>query len=120
MHVVRELLRHSRQPRIPVSYVTVGLEQPEVSGWVTGKFVLETYEDADRDRQLRITVELAPGNTGDAALLATSIRDQLLRLNSEFAHYVPPAHQLPRVTLRPAGDPDHFPPGVKHRYTRPS
>ena len=30
--------------------VTVGLEQPEVSDWVTGKFVLEAPEDADRDR----------------------------------------------------------------------
>lgn len=27
--------------------VTVGLEQPGVSSWVTGKFVLETVEDAD-------------------------------------------------------------------------
>ncbi|WP_326568211.1 phenylacetate--CoA ligase family protein [Amycolatopsis rhabdoformis] len=98
--------------------VTVGLEQPQVSGWVTGKFVLETYEDADRDRRLRITVELAPGHAGDAEVLATSIRDQLLRLNSEFAHYVPAERQLPEVVLRPAGDPEYFPVGVKHRYTR--
>ncbi|MEV6901411.1 phenylacetate--CoA ligase family protein [Amycolatopsis sp. NPDC051372] len=98
--------------------VTVGLEQPEVSGWVTGKFVLETYEDADRDRRLRITVELAPGHDGDAAQLATSIRAQLLRLNSEFAHYVPAERQLPEIVLRPAGDPEYFPVGVKHRYTR--
>jgi phenylacetate-coenzyme A ligase PaaK-like adenylate-forming protein len=33
--------------------VAVGLEQPGASDWVTGKFVLETYEDADRDRRLR-------------------------------------------------------------------
>ncbi|WP_239154181.1 phenylacetate--CoA ligase family protein [Amycolatopsis sp. FDAARGOS 1241] len=98
--------------------VTVGLEQPGVSDWVTGKFVLETYEDADRDRRLRITVELAPGREGDAGALAASIRDQLLRLNSEFAHYVPAERQLPEVVLRPAGDPEYFPVGVKHRYTR--
>lgn len=67
---------------------------------------------------LRVTVELAPGRTGDADVLAASIRDQLLRLNSEFAHYVPADRQLPQVHLRPAGDPDHFPIGVKHRYTR--
>ena len=98
--------------------VTVGLEQPGISDWVTGKFVLETYEDADRDRQLRITVELAPDQTGDAGLLAAAIRDQLVRLNSEFAHYVPAERQLPEVVLRPAGDPEYFPAGVKHRYTR--
>lgn len=98
--------------------ITVGLEQPEVSGWVTGKFVVETYEDQDRDRRLRVTVELAHGEQADAATIARSIRAQLLRLNSEFAHYVPADHQLPDVRLRPAGDPEYFPVGVKHRYTR--
>jgi len=101
--------------------VTVGLEQPAVSGWVTGKFVLEVTGDADGDPHLSVTVELAPGETSDAArerVLAESIRDQLQRLNSEFAHYVPAGCQLPAVTLRPAGDPEYFPVGVKHRYTR--
>jgi phenylacetate-CoA ligase len=98
--------------------ITVGLEQPGISDSVTGKFVLETYEDADRDRRLRITVELAPGREACPRLLATAIRDQLLRLNSEFAHYVPAERQLPEVLLRPAGDPEYFPVGVKHRYTR--
>ena len=101
--------------------VTVGLEQPGISDFVTGKFVLEAVEDDNRDRRLRITVELAPGETGDAASgrrrrSATSC----CRLNSEFAHYVPAERQLPEVELRPAGDPEYFPVGVKHRYTRRS
>ena len=101
--------------------VTVGLEQPGISDWVTGKFVLETYEDEDRDRRLRVTVELARGrlgSDGDADRLAEAIHAQLVRLNSEFAHYVPPERQRPEVVLRPAGDPEYFPIGVKHRYTR--
>ena len=101
--------------------VTVGLEQPAVSGWVTGKFVLEVASDADGNPHLSVTVELAPGEAGEEArerALAESIRTQLQRLNSEFAHYVPPGDQLPLVTLRPAGDPEYFPVGVKHRYTR--
>jgi phenylacetate-CoA ligase len=102
--------------------VTVGLEQPEISDWVTGKFVLEVTEDADRDRHLTVTVELAPGEQADPArerLAAESILVHLRRLNSEFAHYVPEERQLPRVVLRPAGDAEYFPRGVKHRYTRP-
>jgi phenylacetate-CoA ligase len=101
--------------------VAVGLEQPAVSGWVTGKFVLEVAGDADGNPHLSVTVELVPGETSDAArerVLAESIRAQLQRLNSEFAHYVPAGYQLPKVTLRPAGDPGYFPAGVKHRYTR--
>lgn len=102
--------------------VTVGLEQPPVSEWVTGKFVLEVVEDADHDRRLSVTVELAPGvspESGHEPVVAESIRAALLRLNSEFAHYVPAEYQTPGIELRPAGDPRYFPPGVKHRYTRP-
>jgi phenylacetate-CoA ligase len=101
--------------------VSVGLEQPEVSGAVTGKFVMEVAEDDDHDRWLDITVELAPGQDPDedlARVVAASVHAQLRRLNSEFAHYPPPDRQVPRVRLRPAGDPEYFPPGVKHRYTR--
>ncbi len=101
--------------------VSVGLEQPAVSGFVTGKFVLEAVEDAERDRFLSIMVELAPGEAADAGrreAVADAILAELLRLNSEFGAYVPPGAQRPRVELRPFGDPAHFPVGVKHRYTR--
>jgi len=98
--------------------VTVGLEQPVISDWVTGRFVLETVEDADSDRRLRITVETVSGADPDPATIAEAIRTQLRRLNSEFAHYVPDAYQLPDIVLRLPGDPDYFPVGVKHRYTR--
>jgi phenylacetate-CoA ligase len=101
--------------------VAVGLEQPPIKEWVTGKFVLEVLEDTDRNRFLSVVVELAPNATSDAArqqMVAESILAQLLRLNSEFANYVPAAYQLPRVRLAPLGDPEYFPLGVKHRYTR--
>jgi phenylacetate-CoA ligase len=103
--------------------VTVALERPDVSDWVTGKFVLSSAETADRDRELRVVVELAPGQDGSAereGQLADAIRAELRCLNSEFAHYVPDAAQLPVVELRPAADPEYFPAGVKHRYTRPA
>jgi phenylacetate-CoA ligase len=101
--------------------VTVGLEQPPIKDWVTGKFVLEALEDADRNRFLSVVVELAPNVVGDAAkqhMIAESILAQLRRLNSEFANYVPAEYQPPRVRLAALGDPDYFPLGVKHRNTR--
>jgi phenylacetate-CoA ligase len=101
--------------------VTVALERAPISEWVSGKFVLETPEDADRNRFLRVTVELAPGAADEedrAVAIAEAVRAELVRLNSEFAHYVPAERRLPRVELRPAGDPEYFPVGVKHRYTR--
>ena len=101
--------------------VTVGLEQPEFLGWVTGKFVLEVKESADGDKRLSVTAELLPGIAADAGMadaLAASIRAHLLRLNSEFANYAPADKHLPEVNLRPFADPGYFPAGVKHRYTR--
>ncbi|MBE9169356.1 phenylacetate--CoA ligase family protein [Pleurocapsales cyanobacterium LEGE 06147] len=101
--------------------IQVGLEQPGIRDWVTGKFVMEVKEDADKNRFLSITVELAPvlkGNEEMENAIAFSIYTQLIRLNSEFANYVPSQYQLPQVTLLPFGDPEYFPIGVKHRYTR--
>jgi phenylacetate-CoA ligase len=101
--------------------VSVGLEQPELVACVTGKFVMEVVSDADQNLALTIAVELAPSVAADAALedaIAGSILAQLLRLDPEFAAYVPKERQRPRVTLHPAGDPAYFPVGVKHRYSR--
>jgi len=101
--------------------VTVGLEQPDIVAWVTGKFVLETQETEDGDKYLHIVVELLPGIEPETAMnptIAESIRTQLMRLNSEFANYTPVDKQLPRITLRSFADSEYFPVGVKHRYTR--
>jgi phenylacetate-CoA ligase len=101
--------------------VTVGLEQSPICDWVTGKFVMQVKEDGDRNRFLAIAVELAPGvaATGEKEqAIAHQITHHLCRLNSEFANYVPEANQTPQISLLPTGDPDYFPIGVKHRYTR--
>ena len=102
--------------------VSLGLEQPEVRSQVTGKFVMEAREEANRNRELTIAVELAAGVEGSGDLsdaVAESVLAQLLRYNSEFANYVPTPRQRPRVTLLPSGHPEYFPVGVKHRYSRP-
>jgi phenylacetate-CoA ligase len=105
--------------------VIIGLEQPAIRELVTGKFVLEVREDDRRDRQLWIAVELSARGAGAAPeplrdAVADAILAVLLRLNSEFAHYVPGERQRPRITLWPAGHPEYFPVGVKHRYSRQS
>jgi phenylacetate-CoA ligase len=103
--------------------VTVGLEQAPICDWVTGKFVMQVLTDEDQNNRLAIAIELAPnvtGNTEKQQAIATSIHHHLQRLNSEFANYVPQAYQIPQITLHSTGDPDYFPVGVKHRYTRAS
>lgn len=101
--------------------VTVGLEQAEVVNWVTGKFVLECQDDHEGNKQLHIAVELLPGVAESSEMIpviANAIHQQLLRLNSEFAHYTPTERQIPAISLHAFADPAYFPTGVKHRYTR--
>jgi phenylacetate-CoA ligase len=101
--------------------ISVGLEQAAVRDWVSGKFVLQVVETADRNEALSIVVELLPGVQDEAAkheVITDAVLQQLRRLNSEFSNYVPVEYQRPQITLKPAGDPEWFPAGIKHRYTR--
>ena len=101
--------------------IKVGLEQPFIRDWVTGKFVMQIQEDADKNRFLSVVVELAPGveaSEEKKQAVEDSILKQLKRLNSEFANYVPQEYQMPKVELLAMGEAEYFPQGVKHRYTR--
>ena len=101
--------------------VAVGLEQPDIMAFVSGKFVLETQENTDGDKFLHIAVELLPNVEANPRLadnIAASILTELLRLNSEFANYTPVERQLPKISLLGFANLDYFPLGVKHRYTR--
>ncbi|MGD1873344.1 MAG: phenylacetate--CoA ligase family protein [Mastigocoleus sp.] len=101
--------------------IIVGLEQPEIQSWVTGKFVMQVQEDRDKNKFLFIAVELAPNiedSSQKSVAITSAILTQLKRLNSEFANYVPGEYQTPRVKLFSTGDSEYFPTGVKHRYTR--
>ncbi|MEM1394868.1 MAG: phenylacetate--CoA ligase family protein [Cyanobacteria bacterium P01_H01_bin.150] len=101
--------------------IKVGLEQPVIRDWVTGKFVMQIQEDVDKNSFLSVVVELAPeveASEEKKQTVADSILVQLQRLNSEFANYVPAEFQTPQVELLPMGEPEYFPQGVKHRYTR--
>jgi phenylacetate-CoA ligase len=103
--------------------IAVGLEQERIRDWTTGKFVMQVLDNRDFNRFLSVVVELAPGIQADedkVQAITQSILQQLQRLNSEFANYVPPEYQRPQVILKPMGDPDYFPLGVKHSYTRSS
>jgi len=105
-----------------VDQVMVALELPPLSERVTGKFILDTQHDADSNPRLLLDVECAPLQSPDDTALAQDIQQsvthQILRVNSEFAHYVPENSQAPVVVLQAYGAPALFPLGVKHKWTR--
>lgn len=101
--------------------IQVGIEQPGIKDWVTGKFVMEIKQDEQANSLFTIAVELVPGLSKNEEIenaIAFSIYTQLIRLNSEYANYVAPQYQLPRINLYEFGNEEYFPVGVKHRYTR--
>ena len=101
--------------------IQIGLEQPGIRNRVTGKFVMEIKPDVQTNSCLNLAVELAPGVVISKDLkdaIAFSIYTQIIRLNSEYANYVPPERQFPQVKLYESGNPEYFPPGIKHHYTR--
>ncbi|PRW60995.1 phenylacetate-- ligase [Chlorella sorokiniana] len=103
-----------------VENIMSGLEQPELAGSTTGKFVLYVEESADLDSQLALRVELAPGVQPSTQLeqqVAAVVLRELRRLNSEYRSYVPEDKQMPIVRLHPYGDPGWFPVGLKHKWT---
>ncbi|HUS13885.1 MAG TPA: phenylacetate--CoA ligase family protein [Chloroflexia bacterium] len=102
--------------------IKAGLEDPRVRAMLTGKFVMYTTHDSAQRERLAVHVEQVAGLAPApdlAGRLAPILVEHLRRQNSEFANYVPPEGQLPRVALHAAGDPAWFAPGLKHRYTRP-
>jgi phenylacetate-CoA ligase len=101
--------------------VSPALEHGEVAAHVTGKFVMEIATTADEDTELSLFVELAATATATDTLaieIARAVRAELERSNSEFLAYAPPERRTPHVSLRALGDPEFFPIGTKHRYTR--
>jgi phenylacetate-CoA ligase len=101
--------------------VSPGLERHDLAAYVTGKFVMEVGTTSDEDSELVLAVELAAETTptdGLAAEIANSVRAELERSNSEFLAYAPAERRTPKVRLVSLGDPEYFPIGVKHRYSR--
>ncbi|KAJ3120876.1 hypothetical protein HK098_004192 [Nowakowskiella sp. JEL0407] len=103
-----------------VENIMAGLEQNSVCDWVTGKFVVSVVEDDSSDARLQVRVELAIGVQPDQEkiqLLTSVVEEHILRLNSEYANYVPKEKQSPIILLHLFGDPQYFPIGIKHKYT---
>lgn len=101
--------------------ISVGLQSDDVKALVTGKYVMQIFEDEDKNLKFKITVELVNGKEPGEDVktkIGRSILASILHINSEYKNYVPVEHQMPLIELRKTGDSEYFPAGVKHRYVR--
>jgi phenylacetate-CoA ligase len=101
--------------------VSLALERPDLSGWTTGKFVMEVKEGLAERPRFTVAIELAEGAKAEPARIdraEMAILETLLAQNSEYANYVSASDRRPVVTLWSKDDAAYFPVGVKHRYSR--
>jgi phenylacetate-CoA ligase len=101
--------------------ISLALERPAMSGWTTGKFVMQVQEGLAERPRFTVAIELADKELPDPTRIEVAEREILETLrkhNSEYANYVSADDQRPVVTLWSKGHPDYFQAGVKHRYSR--
>ena len=117
----RPSLRPSPRPDWPAgfekafydSFRTAERRTLAVVCFALGTWVGGMYTDCCRHLDARgypLTV-VTPGN--NVSVILRVVLRHLLRLNSEFAHYVPPECQRPRVELASLGDPAYFAVGTR-------
>lgn len=101
--------------------ISVALEKENIHAFVTGKFVMQIKTDELGNPTFHLLVERGINIEDSTELqnqIAHTVKAELLRLNSEFANYVPEKHQIPIVQTKTFAHPNYFPAGIKHRYTR--
>jgi phenylacetate-CoA ligase len=107
-----------------VENIMAAVESNTFSDSITGKFVIYLHND-EKNERLGIVVELSKSSTQSCSLeeqalltknLALHFKEEICRLNYEYKNYIPVEMQVPVVTLKPFGDPQYFPVGVKHKY----
>ena len=110
-----------------VENIMAAVESPIFADKITGKFVIYRHQNS-YDERLGVIVEMSKPLTAQrrqsenlltlASDLASHICKEICRLNNEYKNYLPQEKQLPYVLLKPFGDAEYFPAGVKHNYVR--
>jgi phenylacetate-CoA ligase len=103
-------------------YVKAGLQRQSVQSEVSGKFKMTTKHDERQDEYLEVNVELQIGVRSSEGLkdrVTDAITESLIEKSAEYHNLYGAVHSkvVPRVLLWPHGDPEHFRPGGKQRWT---
>lgn len=98
------------------------LENENVRQQVSGKFIIHTDLDENKDQRFCIDLECANGVSPDANLtkqLGQFIHETLISINSEYrSSYQGTGDKIyPRIKLYSKGD-QHFCVGIKHKWTQ--
>ncbi|MBI2409640.1 phenylacetate--CoA ligase family protein [Candidatus Kaiserbacteria bacterium] len=102
-------------------HVKIGLQNPALEKFITGRFTMTTEHDAQHNEYLEVNVELKHGvKNGEAirAALVGSVMKSLCASSGEYKNNVTNMGErvAPRIVFWPHEDRKYFPPGIKQKW----
>lgn len=100
-------------------HIKQGLEKYVDQGLLTGKFLLSTKLDRNKNQFLEIKVELANSKLKLSKDVGSHVREILLSINSEYrelSKYLSQSRLTPHIIPYKKGDPAYFPTGIKQKW----
>lgn len=102
-------------------HVKIGLQNPELEKFITGRFTMTTEHDEQHNEYLEINIELQRGvNDGESirAVLVESVVKSLSASSGEYQNNYANMHDrvAPRIVFWPHEHPKYFQSGVKQKW----
>ncbi|MDE2021685.1 MAG: phenylacetate--CoA ligase family protein [Patescibacteria group bacterium] len=106
-------------------HVKIGLQNPALEKFITGRFTMTTEHDAKHNEYLEINIELQRGvKDGEPiqAALVESVVKSLSASSGEYQnnHVNMGDRVFPRIVFWPHGHPKYFHPGIKQKWVMSS
>ncbi len=104
-------------------YIKVGLQEPHLEQYITGKFTMFTKHDRKQDEYLEVNIELKEGVEASEELhqnVKKSIVHHLIEKSAEYKNNADllPGKVEPRIVFWSHGHPTHFQTGIKQKWVK--
>jgi phenylacetate-CoA ligase len=102
-------------------HVKIGLQNPELEKFITGRFTMTTENDEKHNEYLEINVELLHDVKDGEPIrkaLTDSVMVSLSRASGEYLYLMGLVREkvIPRIVFWPHEDPKYFHPGIKQKW----
>jgi len=102
-------------------HVKIGLQNPMLEKFITGRFTMTTENDENHNEYLEINIELQHGVKDGATIEEALIESIIKSLSASSGEYQNNRVNMgdrvvPRIVFWPHEHPKYFPPGIKQRW----
>jgi len=102
-------------------HVKIGLQNPALEKFITGRFTMTTESDVNHNEYLEINIELQHGVQDGETIRATLVESVVKSLTASSGEYQNNYANMrervvPRIVFWPHEHPKYFPPGIKQKW----